>query len=118
MKPYLKEMNLSDARMYYRIKYHLVPTIRLNQKNNKRYKAQKWLCPDCSISKSLSDHGNYANYDYDDDNIAGYHDDQQHVKLSCIANQTLRSQTNFDKPKEVVNFFQAVVVRRKKQNRD
>ena len=60
MKPYLKEMNLSDARMYYRIKYHLVPTIRLNQKNNKRYKAQKWLCPDCSISKSLSDYGNYV----------------------------------------------------------
>ena len=105
MKPYLKEMNLTDARMFYRIKYNLVPTIRLNQKSNRRYKAENWLCPDCLSQKtSLTDLSNYYNYDYDDNNICGFFDDQHHVQYSCIANHSMRSKMNFDEPKEVVKF--------------
>ena len=103
--------------MFYKIKYSLVPTIRMNQKNNKKYKAEKWLCPDCATESSSIISSN-DKYDYENGIISGYYDDQNHVQFSCSANESLRQRTNSDDSKSVVDFFQTVVNRRKNQNRD
>ena len=49
MKSYLKTMNVSMARMHHRISYFQIPSFRMDYKNKKQYREEKWLCPQCVI---------------------------------------------------------------------
>ena len=125
LKPYFKSMNISDSRMFYRVKYFLVPTIRLNYKQDKRYTAEKWLCPDCKSSQkkpsSSKEKNHYQHYPYhhdvvDDDD--DYRDSQYHVQFKCVMNNSLRQAYKFDDDEQVAKFFHDIVSRRRNQNHD
>ena len=55
MKHYFKTLNITESRLYYKIKYYLVPTVPLNFKNDPKFWAQKYLCQDC-LEVSKQDH--------------------------------------------------------------
>ena len=46
MSSYFKNLNIEDARMMLKIKLKMVPTIRSHFKSNKKFKADKYQCPD------------------------------------------------------------------------
>ena len=48
MQLYFKRLSVQETRMKFRIDSFLVPTIRENFKSNRKYKAEKLLCPDCT----------------------------------------------------------------------
>ena len=47
MNSYFKTLTVRESRLRYRIKYFLTPTVCLNFKNDKVFKAQNYLCQDC-----------------------------------------------------------------------
>ena len=44
-KGYLTKLNVADARLYFRIKYFLIPTFRLDYKNIHKYRAENGFVP-------------------------------------------------------------------------
>ena len=96
-KAYLSKLNVNDARMYFRIKYFLVPTFRLDFKNNNRYKAEEWLCPDCVARVQRDRQSNL-----------------RELKRICEqdSHDQLRDKTDFSDPKQEVAFFRNVMERR------
>ena len=96
MKDYFYSLNIKDSRMCFRMKNFLVPTVKLNFKNDKKFKATKWLCDDC-----FSDGQNQGNLD-----------SQDHIMNHCSANEDLREGLNLQDNKDCVRFFQLVIQRR------
>ena len=47
IKYYFKTMDVADSRLAFKIENFVVPTIRLNFKSDKKFKAEGWLCPYC-----------------------------------------------------------------------
>ena len=90
-----------------------MPTVRANFKNDKVYQAEKWLCPDCMVKRSpvLSPHSPVAG-DQCDTDLVGELDTQEHLMKSCPTYSKQRQNTDFDNPKQCVDFFNFVVKKR------
>ena len=98
MKEHFYSLNIQDSRMCFRMKNFLVPTVKSNFKNDKKFKASKWLCDDCSVT---------------DGTTRGSMDSQDHILNHCPANEDLRKGLNLQDNKDCVKFFQQVIQRRK-----
>ena len=98
--------------MYYRIKYFLVPTFRLDFKNVFRYKIEEWLCPDC-VTRVQRDRQNKLNSC--ELKLLCEQDSHEHARLFCPSNSQLREKTNFNDPKQEVVFFRKIIERRNEQ---
>ena len=48
VKDYLKEMDLRGARLRFKLRSKMTPTVKSNFKNDKKFKQQKWSCEGCS----------------------------------------------------------------------
>ena len=106
-KSYLTKLNVADARLYFRIKYFLVPTFRLDYKNVPQYRAEKWRCPDCveRIQRDRQPPG--------DVEVICDEDSYDHARYHCPSNNKLREDTDFRDPKQEVVFFRQIIDRRK-----
>ena len=90
---YFKTLNIEDARMMLKIKLKMVPTIRSHFKSNKKYKAERFQCPDCNQL-----------------GILDTTDSMEHVLTSsCEANMDLREGKDFTKDEEVCKFFTELI---------
>ena len=95
---------MRESRLCFRIKYSLTPTVELNLKNDKIFKAQNYLCQDC-----LSDGGSVLS---DDSRPRGSPDSQEHLMYECQANEDLRRGKSLDQTKDLVSFFDELIQRR------
>ena len=115
MQDYFKKLNVQESRMKFRIDCFLVPTIRLNFKSNKKYKAEKWLCPDCTpecVTKSSGPPG-----DLSSPSLNLYADSQEHAYV-CLGNSDLRQGRDLDDTRDLVTFFSELVDRRKLRGKE
>ena len=50
-------MDISQCRLFFKIRCQITPTVRLNFKSDRKYKALKWICEDCveEVSRELID---------------------------------------------------------------
>ena len=96
MSDYFKTLNVSDSKMRLRAKLSMVQTVRNNFHNNKKFKAEKFQCPNClSIG------------------IAEQMDSQSHLLTSsCEANSDLREGRDFSRDQDICDFFRELVNRR------
>ena len=123
--------------MRYRIKYQLTHTVRMNWKNDKRYTAENFRCPDCLFLRQ--DVSQDSRVDIPDSPSSGQptgsdprgqpevvyrcagsksnspveFDTQFHLSTSCTANSDLREGRDLNSHKGIVNFFCDVIERRK-----
>ena len=96
MSEYFHTLNIADSRMRLRSKLGMVPSIRNNFRNNKRYKEENYQCPDCFAM-----------------GIPDKQDEQEHVLTSsCVANSDLREGRNLENDKDICDFFRDLVNRR------
>ena len=118
MKTFFKTMNVADARMAFRIQNFLVPTIRLNFKSDKKFKAEGWLCPDCRVTES--EVSETARMPYSEAKVSvgnikqpgGFLDSQEHIMKHCSAHEDLREGMNTDNLQDCVTLMRRVVARR------
>ena len=96
MSEYFHKLNVEDSRMRLRAKLGMVPSIRNNFRNNKKFKDENYQCPDC-LALGITDKK----------------DDQEHVLTSsCVANSDLRMGRNLDQDQDICDFFRDLVNRR------
>ena len=97
-KGYLTKLNVADARLYFRIKYFLIPTFRLDYKNIHKYRAEKWLCPECVERLQRS------RPPPNDVELSCEQDSHDHARYNCPSNNQLRKNTDFSDPEQEVVF--------------
>ena len=98
MKKYIVSLNLHSARLRFKIRSKMTPTIQMNFKNDPKFKANMWTCLGCD---------NRA----EDSTNLGCRDTQAHV-LACGGYSDLRDGKNLENDKDLVEYFAAVIRRR------
>ena len=95
MKSYLKDLSLKNARVIFRRNCGMIQTVRTNFKNDKRYKSERYLCPDCRhLEPPVS------------------HTDKQDLLTSCVGNRDLREGLELSDLSQLAEYFRRVIERR------
>ena len=98
LKNYMRTLNLFDARLRFKIRAHMTPTIQMNFKNDPTFKANLWSCTGCDrINK---------------DSLAPVNVDTQAHVLVCVGYTDLRDGKDLDDDKDLVSYFSAIIRRR------
>ena len=107
MKHYFKTLNIQEAHLCYKIKYFLVPTVSLNFKNDKTFRAQNYLCQDC-LTEELAEDGKSTT-------TLGFQNSQDHLVYECSANEDLKEGKSLDRTQDLVLFFKQILERRQEK---
>ena len=99
LQPYLKTMNISEARMKFRLKTKMTPTIRMNFASDPEYTSKLWSCQGCTEDKAAYD------------KVEGQRDTQAHVMV-CPGYADLREDKDLHNDKDLVKYFQLVIKQR------
>ena len=94
-KKYLSELCVTKARLRFKIKSQMTPTVKMNFQSDTHYTRDLWSCSGCSIPGD----------------ITGSRDTQQHV-LSCHAYEEFRVGKDLTKDKDIVKYFEQVIQKR------
>ena len=93
---YLSEMNVLDARLMFKIRTNMVPTVQMNFMSDAGFEENLWTCSGCShLSSSVSV-------------IHGNRDTQQHI-VTCPGYTSLRDGRNLNCESDLVNYFRDVL---------
>ena len=96
MSDFLTKLSLRDIRVKVQSELFMIPTIRKNFKNHRRYKEERYRCPDCALM-----------------GILDASDSQEHVlTASCQANSDLKVGRDFSKDQDICDFFHDLMKRR------
>ena len=93
-KDYLRTLNMADARLKFKLRACMTPTVKMNFKSDAKFAAQLWKCEGCA---KLSQYG--------------YMDSQLHI-LRCEGYADLRHEKDFDNDQHLVEYFRSVISRR------
>ena len=80
-KDYLKNLNLSDARLKFAIRSKMTKTVQMNFKGDQKYAKNHWRCLECQTP-----------------------DTQEHI-VRCPFYQHLRVEKNMNFDKDLVDYF-------------
>ena len=92
IKPYMKELHLSEARDRFRLRSFMTKTVKSNFSSDRKYMADLWSCWHCPKV-----------------------DSQTHIKV-CPAYQMLRQDKNLDNDHDLVSYFREVIKMRDNMN--
>ena len=95
VQPYLHKLNISQARMRFKIKSLMTPTVRMNFPSDPGYTLDLWRCVGCSS----------------DGDPIGYRDTQRHI-IACHGYAALRQEKDMNDDRDLVIFFQQVIKQR------
>ena len=98
MKNYMVSLHLQSARLRFKIRARMTPTIQMNFKNDPKFKANMWTCLGCDTGS-------------EDGTNLGCPDTQAHVLL-CRGYSDLRDGKNLENDRDLVEYFAAVIRRR------
>ena len=87
-KSYLSEMNVSDARIRFKVSSHMLQTVKMNFQSDPEYKGDLWSCDDC-----------------------GKIDTQKHL-LHCEGYSAFRQDKNLSLDADLVSYVKSVLKHR------
>ena len=100
LQPYLKNLNIADARLRYKLKTHMTPTIMMNFPSDVKFSEQLWTCTGC---------GNGS--DKADGQAGDRRDTQTHIMI-CPGYADLRMDKNLGEDQDLVRYFSQVIKKR------
>ena len=89
LQAYLKTLNITQARLRFKLKTSMTPTVRMN----------RWTCTGCSDVPDRSG------------GVIGRRDTQTHIMV-CPGYDDLRQDMNLDEDRDLVKYFSMVIKRR------
>ena len=89
IQPYMYQLRLKDARLRFKLRSSMVPTVKLHFLNNDQYRRDNYQCWDCSFV-----------------------DSSEHIMKTCGAYEEFRRGKNLDNDLDLVNFFHQVIEKR------
>ena len=93
--PYLKALNSKDARMRFKLRAKMTPTVKMNLMSDPAFSENLWTCDGCPEVNILDRR----------------RDTQSHI-LTCEGYSDLRINKDLDSDKGLVDYFDAVIKRR------
>ena len=102
LRPYVTNLNISEARMKFKINACMTPTIQMNFPSDVEFASNLWTCSGCAGS----DMG---------DEVVGCRDTQQHVMI-CPGYAQLREDKNLDNDRDLVHYFAQVIKNRQESD--
>ena len=90
-KPYLKNLNLADARLRFALRTRMTMTVQANYKGDQTFKSNGWKCQECQVL-----------------------DTQEHV-VRCLIYISLRNGKDLSSDRDIVEYFRRVIDSRKKE---
>ena len=94
VKPYILNLNVTDARLKFKINSYMVPTIKMNFQSDFGFSNKLWACDDCLENKGI-----------------GNRDSQNHV-INCSAYKDFRQNKNLDCDRDLIDYYKLVLKRR------
>ena len=98
VQPYLKSLNIADARLRFKLKTRMAPSVMMNFSSDAEFSKQFWTCPGC---------GNGS--DKADGQVGGCRDTQTHIMI-CPGYAELRQDKNMDR--DLVQYFSQIIKKR------
>ena len=92
LKPYMKNMNVSEARLKFKLNSFMTPTVKMNFQSDSVFTRELWTCPGCSIPGD----------------VTGCRDTQRHIMV-CTGYESLRQDKDLSTDKGIVSYFQQVM---------
>ena len=92
IKPYIKQLSISLARDKFRLRSHMMRTVKMNFSSDKKYMADLWRCWHCPCV-----------------------DSQAHIQI-CPAYQQFREGKDMNNDKDLVEFYRKVIKMRDDNN--
>ena len=99
-RDYIKTLNISDARLKFKIQAKMTPTIQMNFQSDAEFASNLWTCSGCKdMDNAIGD------------KVVGNRDTQQHVMV-CPGYAEYRENKNLDDDGHLVKYFQQVINQR------
>ena len=95
VQPYLQKLNIPQARIMFKLKSLMTPTVRMNFSSDPKHAANMWTCIRCSS----------------DGDLYGFRDTQKHI-ICCPGYAVLRQDKDLNNDKDLVTYFQQVIKHR------
>ena len=95
VQPYLKNMNIAQARMKFKLKTQMTPTVQMNFSSSAEFATQLWTCSGCSTSRP-------------DGQVVGRRDTQSHIMI-CPGYSNIRQDLDLENDRDLVDYFSQVV---------
>ena len=92
LKPYMKNLNVSEARLKFKLNSFMTPTVKMNVQSDSEFTRDLWTCPGCSVPGD----------------VTGCRDTQRHIMV-CTGYETLRQDKDLSTDKGIVSYFQQVM---------
>ena len=99
LQNYMKTLNISQARLRFKLKTSMTPTVRMNFPSDAEFTDQLWTCTGCS---DLTDMAGA---------MMGRRDTQTHI-MACPGYDDLRQDINLEEDRDLVKYFSLVIKRR------
>ena len=84
-KPYLKKLNLADARLKFALRTRMTRTVQTNFKGDPKFKSNDWKCQECQVL-----------------------DTQEHI-VRCPTYRSLRNEKDLTNDKDLIDYFRKVI---------
>ena len=94
----MKTLNIAQARLWFKLKTSMTPTVRMNFPSDVEFSDQLWTCTGCS--------------DFPDrlGGVIGRRDTQTHIMpMVCPGYDDLRQDINLDEDRDLVNYLSMVL---------
>ena len=101
LQPYMSSLSIAEARMKFKLKTGMTPTVRMNFPSDKEFARMIWTCPGCSDDKTV----------YEE--VEGIRDTQAHI-LICPGYSELREDKDLSTDRDLVAYFRNVIQKRLK----
>ena len=92
IKPYMKYLNVFDARLKFKLNSFMAPTVKMNFQSDSEFARELWTCPGCS----------------EPGDVTGCRDTQRHIMV-CSGYEALREDKDLATDKGLVSYFQQVI---------
>jgi hypothetical protein len=97
-KGYFKMLNISQARMRFKLNSGMTPTVRMNFPSDTEFTKQLWTCSGCTSGETGGE-------------VVGCRDTQTHIMV-CPGYADIRQDKNLSEDKDLVTYFSEVIKKR------
>ena len=94
LQPYMTNLNIAEARLKFKLKTKMTPTVRMNFQSDAGFTSNLWACPGCSAQK-----------------VEGRRDTQAHI-LTCVGYAQFREMKDLSNDKDLIQYFSQVIKQR------